>query len=74
MVAVAIKLKMLTPWKKSYDKPRLHNHFADKGAYSQNYGFPVVTYRCESRPIKKAEPQRIDAFGLWCRRRLLRVP
>ena len=36
--------------------------------------FPVVTYRCESCTIKKAEHQRIDAFELWCRRRLLRVP
>ena len=32
--------------------------------------FPVVTYRCESRTIKKAELQRIDAFKLWCWRRL----
>ena len=36
--------------------------------------FPVVTYRCESWTIKKAECQRIDAFELWCWRRLLRVP
>ena len=36
--------------------------------------FPVVTYSCESRTIKKAEGQRIDAFGQWCWRRLLRVP
>ena len=36
--------------------------------------FPVVTYRCESWIIKKAEHQRIDAFQLWCWRRLLRVP
>ena len=36
--------------------------------------FPVVTYRCESWTIKKAEHQRIDAFKLWCWRRLLRVP
>ena len=35
--------------------------------------FPVVTYGCESWTIKKAECQRIDAFELWCRRRLLRV-
>ena len=38
------KIKTLAPWKKSYDKPRLHikkqrHHFADKGPYSQNYGF-----------------------------------
>ena len=36
--------------------------------------FPVVIYRCESWTIKKAECQRIDAFELWCWRRLLRVP
>ena len=35
--------------------------------------FPVVKYGCESWTIKKAECQRIDAFGLWCWRRLLRV-
>ena len=37
-------------------------------------GFPVVMYGCESWAIKKAEHQRIDAFELWCWRRLLRVP
>ena len=36
--------------------------------------FPVVMYGCESRTIKKAERQRIDAFEQWCWRRLLRVP
>ena len=36
--------------------------------------FPVVMYRCESWTIRKAERQRIDAFNLWCWRRLLRVP
>ena len=36
--------------------------------------FPVVRYGCESWTIKKAERQRIDAFELWCWRRLLRVP
>ena len=36
--------------------------------------FPVVMYGCESWAIKKAEHQRIDAFELWCWRRLLRVP
>ena len=36
--------------------------------------FPVVRYGCESWTIKKAEGQRIDAFELWCWRRLLRVP
>ena len=36
--------------------------------------FPVVMYGCESWTIKEAEHQRIDAFELWCWRRLLRVP
>ena len=36
--------------------------------------FPVIMYRCECWTIKKAELQRIDAFELWCWRRLLRVP
>ena len=36
--------------------------------------FPVVMYGCETWTIKKAEHQRIDAFELWCQRRLLRVP
>ena len=36
--------------------------------------FPVVMYGCESWTVKKAERQRIDAFELWCWRRLLRVP
>ena len=36
--------------------------------------FPVVKYGCESWTVKKAESQRIDAFELWCWRRLLRVP
>ena len=60
---------MLSPWKKSYDKPRQYvkkqrHHFVNKGPYSQN----------ESWTIKKAECQRIDAFELLCWRRLLRVP
>ena len=36
--------------------------------------FPVVMYGCESWTIKKADHQRIDAFELWCWRRLLRIP
>ena len=45
-----------------------------KGLYSQSYGFPSSMYRCESWTIKKIEHGRIDAFQLWCWRRLLRVP
>ena len=70
---------MLTPWKESYDQPRQHvkkqrHYFANKGSSSQGYGFPVVMYGCKSWAIKKAEHQKINAFELWCWRRLLRVP
>jgi len=70
---------MLAPWKKSYDQPRQlikkqRHFFANKGPSSQSYGFLVVMYGCESWTIKKAEHRRIDAFELWCWRRLLRVP
>ena len=41
--------------------------------HCHSYGFPVVMYGCESWTIKKAEHRRIDAFELWCWRRLLRV-
>ena len=50
------------------------DYFAEKGPSSQSYGFSVIMYGCESWTIKKAECQRIDAFELWCWRRLLRVP
>ena len=48
--------------------------FADKGPSSQSYSFSSSQYGCESWTIKKVECQRIDAFELWCWRRLLRVP
>ena len=76
MVTAAMKLKkMLTPWKESYDQPRQHiqkqrYYFVNKGPSSQGYGFPVVMYGCESWTVKKSECQRIDAFELWCWRRL----
>ena len=50
------------------------HYFADKGPSSQSMVFPLVMYGCESWTIKKVEHQRIDAFELWCWRRLLRVP
>ena len=70
---------MLAPWKKSYDQTRQHikkqrHYFANKGPSSHGYGFSVVIDGCESWTIKKVEHQRIDAFELWCWRRLLRVP
>ena len=55
-----------------YKKQR--HHFANKGMYSQIYGFSSSQVGCESWTVKKAEHQRIDAFELWCWRRLLRVP
>ena len=45
-----------------------------KGHLVKAMVFPVVTYGCESWTVKKAERRRIDAFELWCWRRLLRVP
>ena len=50
------------------------HHFAKKGLFVKAMVFPVVMYECESWSIKKAECRRIDAFELWCWRRLLRVP
>ena len=41
---------------------------------AENMVFPVVMYGCESWTVKKAEHRRMDAFELWCWRRLLRVP
>ena len=73
-------LKMLAPWKKSYGKSRQQikkqrHYFTDKGPCSQSYGFSSShVYGCESWTMKEAEHQRIDAFELWCWRRLLRVP
>ena len=70
---------MLAPWKKNYDQPRQHikkqrHYFANKVCVVKAIVFPIVMYGCESWTIKKAEHQIIDAFELWCWRRLLRVP
>ena len=71
---------MLAPWKKSYDQPRQHVKksrditLLTKVRLVKAMVFPVVMYGCESWTIKKAEHRRIDAFELWCWRRLLRVP
>ena len=79
MVTAAMKIKTLTPWKESYDQPRQHiqkqrHYFANKVCLVKAMVFPVVIYGCESWTMKKVEHQRIDAFELWCWRRLLRVP
>ena len=50
------------------------HHFANKGPSIKAMVFPVVMYGCESWTIKKTEHWRMDAFELWCWRRLLRVP
>ena len=70
---------MFNPWMKSYDQPRQHikkqrHYFANKCLSSQTLFFPVVIYGCETWAIKKAEHGRIDAFKLWCWRRLFKVP
>ena len=74
---------MLAPWKKTYDQPsqrieKQRYYFADtlltKVCLVKAMVFPVVVYGCESWTIKNVEHQRIDAFELWCWRRLLRVP
>ena len=62
---------MVAPWKESYDQPRQHiekqrHHFADKGLYSQSYGFSIVMCGCENWTIKKAEHRRINTLATWC--------
>ena len=70
---------MLAPLNKNYDQPRQHIKkqrditLLTKVRLVKAMVFPVVMYGCESWTIKKAEHQRIDAFKLWCWRRLSRV-
>ena len=68
---------MLSLWKKSYDTLRQYikkrDYFVKKVRILKAMVFPVVMYGCESWTTKKAEHRRIDAFELWCWRRLLRV-
>ena len=64
---------------KRHFQPRQHikkqrHYFANKLHLVNAMVFPVVMYGCKSWTIKKPECQRIDAFELWCWRRLLRVP
>ena len=70
---------MLAPWKKSYDQPRQHikkqrHYFANKVCPFKAMVSPVVLNGCESWTVKKAKHWTIDAFELWCWRRLSRVP
>ena len=67
---------MLAPWKESYDKPKQRikkqrHHSANKDLHSQIYGFSSSHVQRESWTIKNAECRRMDAFKLWCWRRLL---
>ena len=70
---------MLAPWNKSCDQPRQHikkqrHSFTNKGPSSQSYGVSSSQVWMWELDVKKAECQRIDAFELWCWKRLLRVP
>ena len=71
---------MLTPWKESYDQlSTLKSRDITLSTKvhlvkAMFFFFPIIMYGYESWTIKKAERQRIDAFELWCWRRLLRVP
>ena len=71
MVTVAVNLKLLAPWKESYDKPKQQLKNRDITLQTnvhivKDMVFPVVMYRCDRWTITKAECQRIDAFELWC--------
>ena len=73
------EIKTLMPWKEGYDHPRQHikkqrYYYVNKICLVKAMVFPVVMYGCQSLTVKIAECLRIDAFELWCRRRLLRVP
>ena len=76
MVTATMKLRVLAPWKKNYDRSRLCRDITlpTKVRLVKAMVFPVAMYECESWTIKKAECQRIDDLELWCWRRLLRLP
>ena len=79
MVTAAMKLEDACSLEENYDLPRKHikkqrHYFFKKHCLAKGMVFPVVMNGCESWTIKKAEHRRIDAFQLWCWRRLLRVP
>ena len=68
-----------TSWKESYDQPKLHikkqrHYFANSGLSSQSCGFSSSHVWMWGLGYKKNECRRIDAFELWCWRRLLRIP
>ena len=79
IVTTAIKLKDACFLEEKYEQPRqlIKNReitLSTKVRLVKAIAFPVVMYGCESWTIKKAERQKIDAFELWCWRRLFGVP
>ena len=79
MMTTDMKLNMLAPWKKNYEKPRQHiknqrHHFTNKSPYSQSYNFSSIHVWMWEANHKEGWLLRIDAFELWCWKGLLRVP
>ena len=80
IVTATMKLKDIFSLEEKLDQPRQHmkkqrQYFANKGLSSQSYGFSSGhVWMWPTQTIKKVECWRIDAFELWCWRRLLRVP
>ena len=78
VIAVKLKDTYFFPWKESYDLANILKSrditLPTKVHLVKSMVFPVVIYGCESWTIKKVNHWRIDAFELWCWRRLLRVP
>ena len=71
--------KTISPWQESYDKPRecvekQGFYSADKRSHSQGYGLPSGHVQLWELDSKEGRTPKIDAFELWCWRRLLRVP
>ena len=70
---------MFVLWKESHGQPRQHikkqrHYFANNVCLGKAMVFPIVMYGCEIWTTQKAKCRRIDAFELWCWKRLLRVP
>ena len=79
MVTAAMKLKDACSLEESYDQPRQHikkqrHYFTNKSLSSESYGFSSSHVWMWELDYQKAEHWRIDAFEVWCWRRLLRVP
>ena len=79
MVTAAMRLKTLTPWKKTYDQDRKHikkqrHYFANKGLYSQSYGFSSSRVWIWELDHRKGWAPENWYFELWCWTKLLRFP